>query len=289
MHRDDLTFKTHDTLELFARRWLPEGEPRAVVALVHGIGEHCDRYTFVVDALVAGGYAVWGMDHRGHGRSPGPRGHIDAWSDYRQDVVHYLNTIRQRHPAAPIFLYGHSMGALIALDYLIHTTEERTAEPPPAALAGAIISGAPVALADPPKLLVAMAKALSGVWPRLALSPGLSVEQSSRVPEVIEADRVDTLTHDKATARWGTEFLKTIAAVRAHRGTYPLPLLIVHGGEDPICDPSGTIAWAEGVDCPDKTVNLYDHSLHEIHNDQEHAALTADVAAWLDAHLSPSD
>jgi predicted alpha/beta-fold hydrolase len=99
--------------------WEPEARPRAIVAVVHGFGEHGGRYGNVVRHLVPHGYAVYAFDHRGHGRSPGQRGHINAWSEFRGDVREFLSLIRQEQSKRPMFLLGHSLGGLIAIEYVL--------------------------------------------------------------------------------------------------------------------------------------------------------------------------
>ena len=134
------TFQGAGGLELYCQSWWPENAPRAILAIIHGFGEYSGRYTNVVSQLIPQGYAIYGFDLRGHGRSPGQRGHINSWDEYRPGRM-YAKTFLQRdnptkEPLASRFSCGgHSMGALMRLDYLLHEH--------PAGLRGAIISGAP--------------------------------------------------------------------------------------------------------------------------------------------------
>ena len=113
------TFIGADGLELHSSCWRPRGDARAVVALVHGLGEHAGRYSTLVTHLTAAGFAVGGFDHRGHGTSPGRRGHIGSWAEYREDVRAFLGATGKQFPGRPMFLYGHSLGALIVTEYII--------------------------------------------------------------------------------------------------------------------------------------------------------------------------
>ena len=116
---EEQTFKGAEGVELFSACWRPLGEPRAVVVLVHGIGEHSGRYPALVTRLTAAGFAVCAFDHRGHGKSPGRRGHIGSWVEYREDVRAFLAVTAKQFAGRPMFLYGHSLGALIVTEFII--------------------------------------------------------------------------------------------------------------------------------------------------------------------------
>jgi alpha-beta hydrolase superfamily lysophospholipase len=248
-----------------------------VLVIVHGFGEHCGRYGNLVDYFVPRGYALYGLDHRGHGRSPSQRGHINAWAEYRGDVDAFLRTVASFQPGRPLFLLGHSLGALISLDYLMHD---------PVALAGAIISGAPIEPAGVAKPhLVALARLLSRVWPTFPLEMGLDASALSRDPEVVKDYEESPLVHGKASARFGAESLDRVAWVKAHPEKIRLPLLMVHGGADSLDLAEGTKSWFEQVTYDDKELLLYPGSYHEVHNDLDHQQLAADLESWLARHL----
>ncbi len=120
MEHDEGTFEGSGGLELYQQFWRPGGRPRAALAIVHGMGEHSGRYRNVVDALVPMGYAVHGFDLRGCGRSPGQRGHIDAWSQFRDDAGAFLRAVEEQEPRVPLFLMGHSMDGLRLVARLEH-------------------------------------------------------------------------------------------------------------------------------------------------------------------------
>ena len=148
-------------LSLYYQAWFPEGETRAVLAIVHGFGEHGGRFSRLVEYMTGRGYALYALDQRGHGRSPGQRGHINAWSEYREDVRAFLKTIQKKEGSKPLFLYGLSMGAVVGLDYILHYPE---------GLKGAIISGAPIQpTGAAPAVLILIAKILSGLWPTFSM------------------------------------------------------------------------------------------------------------------------
>ncbi|MEJ7758533.1 MAG: lysophospholipase [Gemmatimonadaceae bacterium] len=273
MKHENQEFSGGGGLRLQAQSWEPPKSPRAAIALVHGIGEHSGRYADLASHLVHHGFAVLGFDHRGHGRSPGRRGHIDTWLDYREDLRAFVRHCTQVAPGSPLFLYGHSMGALIALDYAIAHPE---------GLAGLIVSGVPLQPTGVAKAhLVAIARILSRIVPAFSISLGLDEKGISRDPAVIEAYRRDPLVHPLVSMRWGTEILATIDRVRSLAGTIALPLLVVHGGADPINSPDGSRELLDAASSTDKSLHLYPGGLHEPHNDLDRSLVFQDVEQWL--------
>ena len=272
-------FAGHGGLELYAQYWLPEGEVRAILALVHGFGEHCGRYGNVVDWFVPRGYAVTGMDMRGMGRSPGPRGHINDWEELREDVTAFLRWSQARVPDAPLFLVGHSQGALIALEYAQHD---------PDGLAGIVASGPTLGRLPVSPMMVVLAKLLSRVWPRFTQDVKLDATALSRDPKVPAAYRDDPLVHGMATARLGTEIMAAIDRVNAHAGDLSLPCLIVHGGADRFGPAEATRAFCDHITFPDTQRIEYEGYYHEVFNDVGKEKVLADVEAWIVRHTPVS-
>jgi alpha-beta hydrolase superfamily lysophospholipase len=266
-----------DGIELYYQCRQPEGEARAVLAIVHGHGEHSGRYANVVHALVPRGCAVYGFDHRGHGRSRGQRGHIDSWAQYRGDVGAFLRMIENREPHRPVFLMGHSMGALVVLDYLIHDSK---------GLRGAIISGAPIQPAGVVKpVLVFASRLLSRVCPRFPMRLGLDASALSRDAAVVRAYVEDPLVHGRFTARWGAEALDAVARVKARAADVDVPVLLVHGEADRLNLPGGMRDFFAKVGSADKTLLVYPEMYHELHNDLGYDRYLSDLERWLTGHL----
>lgn len=263
-------------LLLFYQAWYPSGTAKAVLALVHGFGEHCDRYSTVTTALTQAGYAVFGFDNQGHGRSEGQRGHINRWQEYRDNVSAFLAQVRQHEPTLPLFVLGHSLGGLIVLDFALNS---------PQGLTGIIISGPPirpVGIAKP--YLVAIARVLSGIWPRFSMDVGAGAETLSRDPAIVNQTEDDPLTHSLATVRWGTECLVAIAAVRRNIAQLQIPILLIHGSADKVNDVKGSKEIFERI-TSDKTLKIYPGSYHEPHNDLDRNQVMNDVVGWLDDQL----
>ena len=278
VQHSEFNFEGMNGVSLYAQSWLPEVPPRAVIALVHGIGEHSGRYMNVVEHLVANQYGVYGYDHRGHGNSPGQRGHIDSWEEYRIDLLNFLKMIRVQQPGRPIFLMGHSMGALIALDFIILSEKSE--------LAGEIISGAPiepVGVAKP--FLVALARILSRLYPRFTIDLDLDQDAISRIPSVVMAYKEDPLVHSKVSARWGTESLATLASVKNQARNINIPLLMIHGEADRLNSARGAKKFSDQIQNHDKEFISYPGGYHELHNDLDSEKMLSDLLNWINRHM----
>jgi alpha-beta hydrolase superfamily lysophospholipase len=263
-------------LELFVQAHRPDGPPRAALAIVHGHGEHGGRYQNVFDYFVPRGYAAYALDLRGHGRSPGQRGFVREWGDFREDCQAFLEFVRQREPGLPVFLYGHSLGGLIALDLVLRR---------PDGLQGVIISGPILGPPNIPAILMQISKLLSAVWPGFSLNTQLDPTTISRNPEVVRAYVQDPLVHSKGTARFGTEMTRTIEWVHAHAGEWTLPLLLICGAEDRLVPPGDGLRFFENAGGSDKKRIAYPDGFHEPHNDIDKGVVFADLERWLEEHL----
>ena len=270
-------FEGVNKCQLFSKTWLPDNPPKAVLAIVHGVGEHIDRYKNLVDALVPAGFLLTGYDQRGHGRSEGQRGHINSWDEYRQDLRLFLALAGQLAPGRPLFLWGHSLGSAIMLDYILHY---------PDGLAGAISSGTPLEPQEAaPPHLVLLAKVLSRLWPNFSLKVKLEGSSLSRNPQVAQAYMDDPLVHWHRSARWGTESLKVVAWIKSRAAEVNLPVLFLHGECDALLNVAGAQRFFEQIRHPDKTIHIYPGSLHEPHNDLDYKQVIADLESWLDDHV----
>lgn len=279
MKHKEGTFSGFGALELYYQSWHPDGmeKPKALLPIVHGAGEHSGRYGNVVNWFVPRGYAVYAFDLRGHGRSPGPRGHINDWSEFREDVRLFLEFVRsQETDSSPLFLLGHSMGGLIVLEYTLHY---------PQGLSGVIASGPVLARVGLSPFLIALAKILSGLLPRLTLNTGLDATALSRDQTVVEAYVNDPLVHSLGTPRLGTELTRAFEWTQAHAAQMAVPCLIVHGSEDRLVPPEGSRAFYARMTLADKEFREYTGYYHEVFNDVGKEQVLADVEAWIEKHL----
>jgi acylglycerol lipase len=264
-------------IRIYHQCWLPDGEPRAVLIIVHGLGEHSGRYGNVVDHLVPLGYALYAYDHLGHGKSEGAREFAERFEDLTETLDQYREMVRQAHPDKPLFLYGHSLGALIVPFSLLDRRD---------GLAGAILSGP---LARVPDNVSAMTVVLGRVLSRLLPKAGVvSVDPNgvSRDPAVVEAYVKDPLVfHDKTSARLSAEMLRAMQRVTAEASKITLPVLLLQGSADFLVNPGDARFLHDAVGSADKTLKVYEGLYHEVHNEPERADVLQDVEAWLAAHV----
>lgn len=269
------TWTTADGIEIFGQYWWGEGAPKAVVCLVHGLGEHCGRYDHVAAALNENGYALYAFDHRGHGRSTGARGHIPNFEALMEEIDLVMAQAQQQFPDVPLFLYGHSWGGNITANYLIRKKPE---------INGAIITGAWLKLQpDPPAMKVFLAKLVNPFWPSYAESNGIRQDELSSDLSVGEAYVNDPLVHDKVSARL---FLETTAAAGhalQNGKEVEVPVLLMHGREDKITSHKGTEQFAASVKS-EKQLIVWEGMRHEIHNEKENGKVLAEIVRFLDAH-----
>jgi len=270
------SFKTADGVNIHTEAWLPDGDPKAVVLLVHGLAEYAGRYAHVAERLNAAGYALYGIDHRGHGHSDGLRAYFEDFNQPVDDLTHYFESIKKANLGKKIFIYGHSLGTLIALTFILGHQKE---------LAGAIISGTPLEVeAYQPKFLVQAGNLLNTILPKMAVTP-LPSAGLSHDPAVVQKYDNDPLVHrGNVRVRMGYHIVHISRAIKARLSDLTLPLLIVHGVDDPICPNLGSITLHTGAGSSDKKLKLYDNMLHEIHNEIEQQKVFDDYIAWLDQH-----
>lgn len=271
-------FGAFDGLELYFQKWVPDGDPRANLAFVHGIGGHCGQstYTHLIEYLVPLGYSLYGFDLRGHGRSDGRRGSIDKWGDYRGDLKAFLQLIRGSEPNSTVFILGQSLGGLIVLDYALHYPQD----------AQGVIASAP-ALIEPniPPALVLLLKALSPFWPHLALSSKLDATGVSRDPAEVEKVISDPVLNLKLSPRLTTETLKALERTQAQAADLQVPLLLIHGTADPLTPAKGSQEFFAKVTFEDKTLKLYEGGYHQAFIDINREQVFADLSQWLSQHL----
>jgi alpha-beta hydrolase superfamily lysophospholipase len=270
-------FKSIRNTNVYYQYWLPEGDPKAILLIVHGLAEHSGRYMNVVNHFVPKGYAVYGIDHIGHGKSDGKRVYVERFQDYTKTLKQYFDMIKGWQPGKPVFLIGHSMGGLISTAYLLEHQDE---------LAGAILSGPGIKVPDNiSKAVILSGKILSVVMPKAGIIQ-LDAESVSRDPAVVDAYITDPLVYTrKVTARLGAEMLKTMQHVTESAAGIRLPIMIVQGGADKLVDPSGTQMLYDSIGSEDKTIEIYDGFYHELFNEPEHGQVLDDVAGWIEAHL----
>lgn len=271
------TIQTADGLNLYTEAWLPEGNPRAAVLIVHGIAEHIGRYRHVAEYLAGHGYAVYGIDHRTHGKSEGePRVYIKDFNRPVDDLKRYLDTIKANHPDKPVFIYGHSMGSLIATLFVLRYQDQ---------LAGFVSSGSPLTLDSMfSRAVLVTGRLLNRVVPTLPMVK-LNLDSISRDPAVVKAYVTDPLVHaGRMRVGMAANGNDLIEPLRQRLTEITLPLFIIHGGEDRTTPVSGSQLLYERASSADKTLEIFPGLYHEVHNEPEKEMVLADIVGWLSDH-----
>jgi len=273
---------TDDGLALHLRVWPVDDARRGVAVLVHGLGEHIDRYDHVARHLNALGFAVVGYDHRGHGRSPGPRGGMPSDDALCADLGRVLRAAHDSFPGRMV-LVGHSLGGLIAGRFVAEGLQ-----PAPAAwwrAVDALVMSSPAL--DPganavQKLLLAV---VAPMLPNLAVGNGLKVDRVSRNPHVVKAYAGDTLVHDRITGRLGLFVARQGPAVIAAAPRWTTPTLLMWAGADRCVSPAGSAVFAAGAPAGIVTAREWPGLFHEIFNEPEQAEVLKVMGDWLAAHV----
>ena len=277
MKTESGSLKAQDQTSIFWKSWIPDTPPKAVVHIIHGYAEHIDRYTNVIKELVPAGYAVFGNDHRGHGRSQGKRGHVMSFQEFIDDEKQFhREVIHAQYPGIPYFVLGHSMGSLIALNYIEQNSEE---------IRGLILSGTGSQPGtDIPKFLVKLTKILSGILPSIHVKSPLPPEFISRDKEVVKAYVDDPLVYNVITPRLAYEMNRFVVIGAQNAVKIKIPVLIQLGSKDTAF--SGQKELFEMIGSKDKTYKLYEGLKHEVYNELpvDRARVLADLKSWLDTH-----
>jgi alpha-beta hydrolase superfamily lysophospholipase len=277
MNHQEGFFTGADDKQIYYQAWLPEGDPKAVLLVVHGLAEHSGRYLNVVNYFTPLGYAVYALDHIGHGKSEGDRVYVNRFEDFTRTVKIFFDMIREWQPEKPIFIVGHSMGGLISSFYLLDHQDD---------LAGAILSGAGVKIPDyVTPATITMGKILSKLLPKVGLI-GLEAEHICSNPAVVQAYVNDPLVYTgKSSARLGAEMLKAMQRVTDEASTITLPITIVHGSDDKLIEPEASQMLYDKVSSEDKTLKIYPGYYHEVFNETGRDVVFGDLHEWLEAHL----
>jgi acylglycerol lipase len=259
---------------------LPSGTPRAAVVIVHGALEHSGRYRWVADELNEADFAAYALDLRGHGRSGGRPGYLGRMGHLVYDVERLVELARVRHPNVPLFMLGHSLGGLVALEYLTRDTLP---------VDGLVLSGTGIDVSAVPPAQMLIAKAFSSITPKVSIF-AFDGEGVSRDPEVLAAYRADPLNfHGKVPMRTVGELFASPNRVIPLLPSITLPVLILHGGEDPVARPAGSTMIYESLSSTDKELKIYPELYHEILNEPERQDVMDDICAWLIQHTGPGD
>jgi len=249
---------------------------RAVVVLVHGLGEHVQRYTNWAGLFNETMIGFAGVDLPGHGRSDGKRGHIKNYSLTDEMINILLNECRKTFPGVPLFLYGHSLGGGIVLDYLIRNDQK---------IKGAIVTSPWLRLAFEPKpSKVKMAAIMKKIIPSLVQPSGLVVEHISHDQKVVDDYKKDPLVHRLISVSLFHSVMSAASNALKNASSFNKPLLLMHGTDDHICSPEATSEFASKAMIAE--LKLWEGGYHELHNDLCRHEVFSYINGWINSRLS---
>lgn len=274
---ETLALPAEDGVRLHARAWLPAGSARGVVCIVHGMGEHGGRYASVASELVRAGLAVYAVDQRGHGLTPGKRGHAPSAERLALDAARFVGMAGARHPGVPLFLYGHSMGGNVALSCAIRC------RPP---IVGLILTSPWLRLAfDPSPVKLQIGRIAAVVWPKLTMSTGLRSELYRNNPLQVELDMRDPLLHNRISAAMYFALRNEgERSLREARRQLRVPVLLLHGTEDLVTSFAASRELAESLKGQCEFV-AWEGGLHELHHDVDREEVLERIVGWIDGRI----
>jgi alpha-beta hydrolase superfamily lysophospholipase len=249
----------------------PGEHTKAVIIMVHGLGEHIQRYSFWAESFKNEGIGFIGVDLPGHGRTPGRRGSIRSYAltDEMLDIL--LKSCKQTFPGCPVYIYGHSLGGGIVLDYLLRKKPK---------VRGAIVTSPWLRLSfEPQKSKVVMASVMKYVVPGLVQPSGLNVNHISHDVSVVEKYKDDPLVHDKISVSLFDAAMSAAKYSLSHASELIIPTLLLHGSEDLITSPDGSREFAGKTRMVE--LKIWDGGYHELHNETFKEEVFRYIMNWI--------
>ena len=269
------TFEGAKGLKIFLRSWQPEGKPRAVLVICHGVNSHGGQYAWPAEQFAKSGLAVYALDLRGRGKSEGERFYVEHVADYVSDVAGTIKIAKSRHSGLPLFLLGHSAGGVVSSTYVLENQAE---------LAGFVCESFAFQVPAPGFALAAI-KGLSHIAPRLPVLT-LKNEDFSRDPKAVAALNSDPLTaHEVQPAMTVAALVRADERLREEFPRITIPILIMHGTDDNATVYHGSEFFYQTAGSKDKTLKLYQGHYHDLLNDFGKEAVVGDITSWLDARV----
>jgi len=275
--------RTADGLKLHLRHWPLDTPARGCVLIVHGLGEHIERYAQVAADLNRAGWEVMGYDHRGHGRSEGPRGAITTTDDFLLDLALVVDAARGAQ-RGPLVLLGHSMGGLICARFVAEGLGASSA--PWYRQVDALVLSSPALDLGMNIVQKLMLASLGSLAPNLAVGNGLKPAWISRDAAVVNAYRDDPLVHDRVTPRLVRFLVDGGELARQRAQVWALPTLLVYAGADRCVAPAGSAAFAAAAPTSIVRTKRFDGLYHEILNEPEREQVLAEMTGWFNERLS---
>ncbi|MBA4854029.1 alpha/beta hydrolase [Emticicia sp. BO119] len=262
--------------KIFFQQWLPEQETTGIIALVHGLGEHSGRYSHVAEFFTSQGIVVIAVDTYGHGQTTGKRGHADSMEAYMEQISRLLELAKQTVPDKPVFLYGHSMGGALVLNYLFRHTPT---------ISGVIVTSPAVRPGfELPKPLLIIGKIARIIAPSFTQANSLDLENLSHDHEVIEKYKADPLVHNQVSGMVGISLIEWGEWLLQNARYTTVPVLLMHGTEDKLTSYEASKLLASQLSGT-ITFKSYEGLFHELHNEFEKQSVLNDMMMWIQKHL----
>lgn len=276
MKEKSLEWRTRDGILLMGRIFRTSARPRAVIGFVHGLGEHCGRYSHLARYLTKRHYHLALFDMRGHGLSGGKRVHTPSYSHLFDDMDDFLALLGKRFPSLPLFLYGHSFGGQLVLNYVLRGSP---------ALDGVISTSPWLRLTQPPNVLAQyMVKLLACIFPGLTIRNIVDSSALSSRSSVASAYDKDPLVNNCGTMLFLDAALREGLWAIEHSSNFTLPLLLLHGTGDKITSHKASEEFARKVK-GNVSFRLFKGLYHEMHNEPSQEELFIHIVRWLDAQV----
>ncbi|CAM4586631.1 monoglyceride lipase isoform X1 [Caretta caretta] len=266
---------------LFCRYWKPATTPRALVFIAHGAGEHCGRYDDLAQMLTGLNLFVFAHDHVGHGQSEGDRMVVSDFHVFIRDSLQHIDLMKKDHPDLPVFILGHSMGGAIS----ILTACERPHEFSGLVLISPLVVASPE-VATPIKVFAA--KVLNFVLPNLTLG-AIDPNVVSRNKKEVESYTSDPLVyHGGMKISFVIQLMNAVAKIERSLPKLTLPILVLHGLPDKLCDIKGSYLLMDTVQSQDKTLKVYDEAYHALHKElpEVSTAVFKEILTWIGQKVS---
>ncbi|MFK7796595.1 MAG: lysophospholipase [Aureispira sp.] len=281
MKHTEFSWKNPKGTKIYAQAWWPDAvrykKPKAIIVLVHGLGEHSSRYEHVATYFAAKGVGIITCDHAGHGKSGGKRGHVAKYAYLYDEIEKLYAEATRRYSSVPVFLYGHSMGGGLVLDYILNKKHT--------SLKGVIATSPMLEAAfEAPKFLLKIARLVRPIYPGFSQDNGLEQKFLSKDPAVIETYNNDPLVHSKITVETALSMIDSGQNSLKIVGKIKTPLLLLHGDQDGITSHKATERFAQKAS-GDVTLHLWEGGYHELHNEPEQREILEYVYNWIRRHL----
>ncbi len=270
VRHNEQTFEGKNATKLFSQSWVPEGSNKATLIIVHGLHDHSGRYAWVAGELAKQGYAVYGFDLRGHGRSEGRPQWVESFDDYLEDLGLFVKLVRGKEPGRPLFLFGFSLGGNIVASYALRDKD---------GISGLILCGP--GLKPPPGRPVLLMKLLGPLMPNRGVWRPASGDFSRDLTVVAELEK-DPLVHKQLVpARTLLGIVRSGEKLLAEAGKFETPILVLQGTADNLVDPEGSKDFHGRAHSADKSLKLYEGFYHEVLHEPDKQTVLIDMSEWL--------